>query len=136
MGEIMDLSKYREFYKTNWEPQTSLSDNQLNSYIMRACDNISNALFVLSVDNLSLPTAMNDTFCSAVCAEVDSIARTGNSGEADAEFDSIQIGSFRMSGIKQNSDTQSAAKSSGGICTRAEEYLAKTGLYSRRVAVI
>jgi hypothetical protein len=132
----MDLSKYREFYKTNWNTETALSDEQLNAYIMRACDNIANTLFVLSVDNLNIPAAMNNTFCSAVCAEVDSIMRVGNSGEADAEFDSIQIGSFRMSGIKQSENTETQAKSSGGICTRAQEYLAKTGLYSRNAAVI
>jgi hypothetical protein len=129
----MDISRYRDFYKTEWNPASALSDELLSAYIIKACDNIANALFILSVDNANIPAALTDTFCRAVCAETDYIASNGNSGEAEAEFDSIQIGSFRMSGIKETTAAQSGG--SGGICSRAEEYLAKTGLYSRAVKI-
>jgi hypothetical protein len=129
----MDISKYRDFYRERWDKNNNLSDDQLDAYIMKACDNIANTLFILSVDNANVPAMMNDTFCSAICAETEYIMRSGNSGEADAEFDSIQIGSFRMSGMKSSATSEKSSKTSGGICTRAEEYLAKTGLYSRRV---
>jgi hypothetical protein len=132
----MDISKYRDFYRERWDVNNTLPDEQLDAYIMKACDNISNALFILSVDNANVPAMMNDTFCSAVCAEAEYIMRSGNSGETDAEFDSIQIGSFRMSGMKSSNTAETSAKKAGGICTRAEEYLAKTGLYTRAVSVI
>jgi hypothetical protein len=133
----MDISKYRDFYKNEWNPGTNLTDDLLSSYIMRACDNIANALFILSVDNANVPAALDDTFCRAVCAETDYISAVGTGGAEDAEFDSIQIGSFRMSGIKQSSsDSGSSSKNRSGISPRTEEYLAKAGLYSRNVSVV
>jgi hypothetical protein len=132
----MDISKYRDFYRERWDTNNTLSDDQLDAYIMKACDNISNALFILSVDNANVPAVLSDTFCSAICAETEYIMRSGNSGETDAEFDSVQIGSFRMSGMKSSGASETSSKTAGGICTRAEEYLAKTGLYSRLVSVV
>jgi hypothetical protein len=130
----MNVSKYRDFYKTEWDSETALSDDQLSSYIIKACDNIANALFILSVDNARIPTKMSDTFCRAVCAETDFIIQNGTSEEITAEYDSIQIGSFRMSGIKNNTAAVSAANS--GISSRTEEYLIKTGLLARTVCVV
>jgi hypothetical protein len=130
----MNVSKYSDFYKTEWNPETALTDERLASFIIKACDNITNALFVLSVDNLNLSAAADETFCRAVCAETDYIIQNGTNEEITAEYDSIQIGSFRMSGIKNN--TQAQAQANSGICTRAEEFLIKTGLLARNVRVV
>jgi hypothetical protein len=130
----MNISKYRDFYKIEWDKTAVLSDDQLSPFIIKACDNIANALFILSVDNAKIPPQASDTFCRAVCAEADFIMQNGTNEEITAEYDSIQIGSFRMSGIKNSAAAKSAANS--GISSRTEEYLIKTGLLKRTIEVV
>ncbi|MDR0992692.1 MAG: hypothetical protein LBL87_07350 [Ruminococcus sp.] len=153
----MNVSKYRDFYKTEWNTETQLTDSKLGSFIIRACDNIANALFVLSVDNLNIPQALNDTFCRAVCAETDFLIKKEPKAETAAqtttttttqtvptsEYDSIQIGSFRMSGLRQEQKTTAVANTAAetaeetpGISNKTQEFLIKTGLLARTINVL
>lgn len=118
---------YAEYYNEIWHGSFEGTAEEFSVLLKRACDTVSNAIFLSGYTAGTVPEIFRENVMNAVCSQIDFIDISGGADALVSErIQSASVGKFSYT-----SGTSEGSISS--LCPLAFSYLIPTGLLYRGI---